>query len=192
MIGSTIYESAWKREIIGTHHLPIPTEAWDFWRTLLPNFKKGVEAMYTSPPCAKDMSNTEVITIQNIISRLTHFQGKNRFFATYGDFPRIDYFSKAFPDALFIHLVRDGRAVCESYFRVNQLGYYNSWEERDLWLNNMPESWREPFYKQHYNLFGFSVYRWMYYLNLCSEESSQIPSHRYLQVSFEDIVKDPI
>ena len=38
-----------------------------FWKTLLPNFKKGVEAMQSSPPCAKDMSNNEVITIQNII-----------------------------------------------------------------------------------------------------------------------------
>ena len=192
IIGSTIYGSAWKKKIIGTHHLPIPTEAWNFWKTLLPNFKKGVEAMQSSPPCAKDMSNNEVIAIQNIISRLTHFQGKNRFFATYGDFPRIDYFSKAFPEALFIHLVRDGRAVCESYFRVNQIGYYNSWEERDLWLNKMPESWREPFYKQHYNIFSFSVYRWMYYLKLCSGESSHVPSHRYLQVSYEDIIKDPI
>ena len=68
----------------------------------------------------------------------------------------------------------------------------SSWEERDLWFNNMPESWREPFYKQHYNIFSFSVYRWMYYLKLCSGESSQIPSHRYLQVSYEDIVKDPV
>jgi hypothetical protein len=32
----------------------------------------------------------------------------------------------------------------------------------------------------------------MYYLKLCSGESSHVPSHRYLQVSYEDIIKDPI
>jgi|TARA_B100000315_G_scaffold112476_1_gene103050 hypothetical protein len=192
MIGSLLYESAWKKKIIGTHHLPIPTEAWNFWIKFLPNFNKGVKAMESHPPSAKDMSNNEAITIQKIISKLTQSQGKDRFFATYGDFPRIDYLSKAFPDALFIHLIRDGRAVCESYFRVNQLGLYNSWAERDRWFDNMPELWRKQFYKQYHNIFCFSVYRWMYFLDLCNEESLGLPSERFLQISYEDIVKKPI
>ena len=89
-------------------------------------------------------------------------------------------------------MVRDGRAVSESYYRVNQLGEYNSWEERELWFNNMPESWRDSFIKRHYNIFGFSVYRWMYYITLCSEESSKLPPERYMEVAYEDIVKNPI
>ena len=192
VIGLLLYECAWKQRNIGTQYLPIPTEAWSFWKKILPNFKKGVEATQSYPPCAKDMNDKDVILIRDILSRLIRFQGKKRFFTIYADFPRIDYLSKAFPDALFIHLVRDGRAVCESYYRVNQLGQYNSWEEVELWFNIMPESWREPFFNQHYNIFGFSVYRWMYYLNLCFKESSQISLQRYLQVSYEDIVKDPI
>jgi len=192
IVGSAIYEEAWKKEAIGSSYLPIPTEAWNFWRTLLPNFKKGVESMESSLPCANNMSDEEAIRIRKTIANVTRFQGKSRFFATYSDFPRIEYFSKAFPEALFIHLVRDGRAVSESYFRVNELGYYNSWDERKAWFKKMPKSWRDSFYNEHYNIFSFSVYRWMYYLKLFREESSKFPTNRILQIAFEDIVKDPI
>jgi len=192
MLGALLYQIAWDRKLLGKSVLPIPYESWNFWETNLPSFKRGVQATLNNPPSADDISDFEVTTIRKILDTCTSFQGKRRLFATYGDYPRIQYLSKAFPDALFIHIVRDGRAVCESYFRMNEQGFFQSWSERHLWFKNMPESWSTSFREQHYNLFALGVYRWKYYLNLCRQESDLIPAERFIQIHYEDVVQHPI
>ena len=191
-VGPTLYEIAWGRTILGKSVLPIPYESWNFWERNLPNFKKGVKAMASHPPNANDVSDVDAVRIQKALNACAHLQSKPRIFATYGDYPRIQYLTKAFPDALFIHLVRDGRAVCESYFRMNQKGLFNSWSERHLWFKHMPQTWYDSFRKNHYNVFGLSVYRWKYYLDLCRKESRQISSKRFMEIHYEDIVQYPI
>ena len=192
ILGSSLYELAWEKTFFSKSILPIPYESWNFWERNLPSFKKGVQAMVSHPPGAVNITDDEVINIRKLIDRCATFQGKPRFFATYGDYPRIQYLSQAFPDALFIHIVRDGRAVCESYFRMNQQGSFQSWGERHLWFRHMPQTWYKSFTEKHYNLFGFGVYRWKYYLDLCRQESSQISPERFMQIHYEDIVQNPI
>jgi len=190
--GSLLYRVAWETKVLGKSILPIPYESWNFWERHLSNFKKGVKATLSYPPTDSDISEIESKQIRKIIAACMASQGKSRFFATYGDYPRIQYLSKAFPDALFIHLVRDGRAVCESYFRMNQQGFFNSWDEKHLWFRHMPKPWYETFRNKHYNLFGFGIYRWKYYLDLCRYESRTIPKTHFLQIHYEDLVKHPI
>ena len=192
ILGALLYQIAWDRKLLGKSILPIPYESWNFWEANLPSFKRGVQATLNHPPNAENISDEEVVIIRKTLSSCTRFQGKDRLFATYGDHPRIQYLSKVFPDALFIHIVRDGRAVCESYFRMNEQGYFQSWNERYLWFKHMPESWYESFRGKHYNLFAFGVYRWKYYLTLCREESRLLPTERFIQIHYEDVVQHPI
>jgi len=56
----------------------------------------------------------------------------------------------------------------------------------------MPEEWRKGFLEKNFNLFGLSVYRWMYYCHLCWEEASELTTNCYLQIAYEDIVADPL
>ena len=51
-------------------------------------------------------------------ARQLRMQGKPRFLAKYTGVPRIQFTQRAFPDARFVHVLRDGRAVVNSLIRV--------------------------------------------------------------------------
>lgn len=190
-IGKWLYLAAIGIKVFNKRILPYPTEPWDFLITHLPDFKKGVEFWKHRSWPKKNLDIGTLDQVHTIYAQLNLAQRKKQFFCSFADFPRMDYLSQFFPSARFIHLVRDGRAVCESLWRVNNIGHYNSWAEHKIWADFFPELWREQFLRRHYNLFALGIYRWMFYLDICWKESKRFSPERYMQISYEDILAKP-
>ncbi len=93
---------------------------------------------------------------------------------------RIEVIDKMFPDACYVHIIRDGRAAANSLLRVDW------WDGTDIWwLDGKPEKWvemgREP-------------------IELCAlqwqRDVQEILAYktlfedRYLEIKYEDLVRD--
>jgi len=96
---------------------------------------------------------------------------------------RVNYFREIFPEAKFIHLVRDGRAVCRSVMRV----WETSRRRTDRW-DVKPPGW-----EQHIGdgPIGAAAFQWRELVNYAETQGKAMGPGRFLTVTYESLVKEP-
>ena len=83
--------------------LPQPDEAYEFWNA------------YAGVPFSQDTLHQRICdpadraALREAVHRVVFWQGRSRFAAKLTGPPRIGFLHSVFPDARFVHLVRDGR-----------------------------------------------------------------------------------
>ncbi|MDX1413436.1 MAG: sulfotransferase [Candidatus Promineifilaceae bacterium] len=136
------------------------------------------------PVTAQDIPTSASQKLIDIIKRHQRFQGKPRFIhKNISNSMRIPYLKAVFPDAKFIHVVRDGRAVAMSLKNVA------FWKELDLWWTDYtPATW-EAEGKDPLLLCGL---HWQMQVNEISAVAEKLPQHQFYCIRYEDFVEDPI
>jgi hypothetical protein len=173
-------------------YLPEPAEPWIFWRKYLSNFQW--EPGGQIPPrrqTASDISSTEVSSVQVTVQSLCRYQRKEFFLSKYTDFPRIQYLTQAFPNAVFVHIMRDGRAVAASYLNKIQTRSFGTWGERDWWVKGWPHSWRYGFLQRYKTPLSFVTYQWKFFLSEIWKDSKTVTDEQYMEVNYRDIIDSP-
>ena len=93
---------------------------------------------------------------------------------------RIRLINRIFPDAYYIHIIRDGRAVANSLFKVKW------WNEVDIWwLGCKPAKWLEPGREP----IELCALQWK---NDVEEilNNKELLGNRYFEIRYEEMVKD--
>jgi hypothetical protein len=104
---------------------PRHDEAFPFWQALYPGFARpfrDLAAADVTPPVRKKF--------EQAVHAILKYQRKPRFIAEYSGWSRIEFIREIFPDAKFIHIVRDGRAVANSLINVH---YWRGWHGTQQW-----------------------------------------------------------
>jgi hypothetical protein len=130
--------------------------------------------------------------------------GKPRFISKYTDFPRLNYLRKVFPEATFIHITRDARAVINSYHQKVSNGTFQTWvdpEERAWWIRGWPKAWRRAWKRKwaaHPDAsLAFAAFQWAYIMREIREELHEVNELRetgaldYAEVRYERLVRCP-
>lgn len=97
---------------------------------------------------------------------------------------RMGFLAEIFPGALFLHLVRDGRAVCQSVMEQRR-------KSGDIarWWDVKPAGWRQWSTLPPVEAVAHQwdeVVRWM------DAAGESMPKDRYLEIRYEDLVADPV
>jgi hypothetical protein len=125
-------------------------------------------------------------TFRAIVARQLVLQGKPRFLTKYTGLPRIDFVRAVFPDAFFVHVYRDGRAVVNSLLRVG-------WWSGDL------SAWRygpiRPEYMEEYRRSGqqrvvLAGIAWKTLMDEIAEQRARVPASRTIEVRYDALVRD--
>ncbi len=105
---------------------------------------------------------------------------------------RIRYLNKLFPDACFIHIVRDGRAVCQSLlkFRKAAADFFGT-EHRHAKSGVKGERWDEI--QKYWNSEPVKSIGllWLDVMETLERDRQVIDPHRYLELRYEDFVGEP-
>ncbi|MHC4925564.1 MAG: sulfotransferase family protein, partial [Planctomycetota bacterium] len=156
-----------------------PHEAQVFWD----RFREGEDDALD----AGDLSDEARAWFQRRVGRVLRIKRSQRFLAKYPRLSaRVGWINEMFPDALFLHLVRDWRAVVNS-----ALG---KWNRRDnhrgkgSWYGVRIPGWREMKDDPH-AVVSARQYRW---IALELERRAEELGERFMTLSYEDLCDHPV
>jgi len=170
--------------IPGNRYLPRPDEAYEFWDYYS---KENFSRSYLTGMKA----NLETANrVRNAVARLTRWQGKSHFAAKLTGPGRISFLASIFPDARFIHIIRDGRSVVESLLRQS------FWQEKGglekpFW-EGTPEHILQEWEASGRDGDVLTALQWRYIVQTIRTDAETLSAKSYMEVRYEDFVHEPI
>ncbi|MFZ7126475.1 MAG: sulfotransferase family protein [Desulfobacterales bacterium] len=167
---------------IGNRFLIRPDEAYGFWET-------HVGRDFSFDFMAGHQADQETAArVRTAILDIVRYQGRSRFSTKLTGPPRISFLTSIFPDARFVHVVRDGRAVTHSLLKVpfwKQKGGFDG----PFW-KGLPHEY-EQIWEKDRDPGIITALQWRYVLELTDKERKGICSSQYMEVKYEDFVEKP-
>lgn len=129
--------------------------------------------------------------VRSVIGRMLTAR-RNRMLVKLTGWSRIGFLNEIFEDAKFIHIVRDGRAVANSYLHIN------SWQWRG-WYG--PYSWRygplspedEAVWQKYNRSFvALAGIQWRIHTRAIETARRALDPSRYLEVKYETFCEHPL
>lgn len=117
-------------------------------------------------------------------------QGKPLFVHKFTGWPRTGFIRAVFPDARFVHILRDGRGVVGSAVRL-------SWWQGYKGPNHLHAGPLKPEYQAEWDASGrsfplLSALVWKTNMDALAAARRLVPAEQWYDVRFEDIVSDPV
>jgi hypothetical protein len=118
-----------------------------------------------------------------------HAQGRPLFTHKFTGWPRAGFLARIFPGAKFIHVVRDGRAVANSFL---QMPWWRGYAGPDEWgWGPLPESYREEWEESGRSFAVLAGIQWKMLIDAFEACRVQFPPDRWREIRYEDFVADP-
>jgi hypothetical protein len=155
--------------------LPVPVEGECIYHQYC-RFSKHIKSFY------KDIPIINKQRLAAVIQGHLQYCGKNRFLSKQtANTQRLDVIDAMFPDARYIHIIRDGRAVANSLFRVDW------WKTADLWwLGRKPQEWYRDTKEDPIVLCGR---HWKHNVQEIRRFRKRFGG-RYLEIRYEDLIRE--
>ncbi|MHC4758206.1 MAG: sulfotransferase family protein, partial [Planctomycetota bacterium] len=165
--------------------LPTPFECYNRWNLLCGekfsrSFLNRIKA-----------TEKEIDKVQKTIERTIFWQGKTRFAAKYTGPTRIEYINSIFPDALFIHVKRDPRAVVYSWMDVDFWTDYAG-KLKPRWTGGLPDDWQNEWRTYGSTPLALTAMQYRAIMLICEQEKKLLDSNRYMEVTYENFILDPL
>lgn len=104
--------------------------------------------------------------------------------------PRIGFLRELFPDALFIHIYRDGRAVANSLLEVD---FWKGWCGPERWRwGELSEAQQLEWERHGKSFVALAGLQWKLLMDATAEAAARIPSVQFMLLRYEDFVGDPM
>ena len=163
-----------------------PTEAYQL-------IARNVSPIYVRPYrdlTADDLTPWMKERFYNFFHQHYKKYGKPAFIHKYTGWSRIGFFSDIFPEAKFIHIVRDGRAVASSWL---QMRWWGGYEGIDNWLwGPLSDADREEWDDSGNSFVTLAGLSWRMLMDSYDHSSSALEEDRYLMIRYEDFLKSPV
>lgn len=160
-----------------------PTEPYKFWERYCPGFSRPF----------RDLKSTDV-TPRVILKVRSAFQNSipanKRLLVKITGWPRIGLLKTIFPDAKFVHIIRDGRAVVNS---VIAAPYFDGWAGPHNWTRGeINENQRIVWEKSGMSYVILAAIGWENRMNAFESAKKNIPDGDYLEIKYEKFCARPI
>ena len=159
-------------ERLGARHRPV--EAGALWRQFR---RRGRRELM-----AEELTEADRIGLERLVDDHRRHFGRPMFLSKWpGHSLRVSWLAAGLPQARFIHVVRDGRAVANSILReCRKAGTRWSYMGRDLWPELESMEWPE-----------YSGALWSRVTLICAAALERLPPERVHTVRYEDLVARP-
>jgi hypothetical protein len=103
--------------------------------------------------------------------------------------PRAGFIRAAFPETRFVHVVRDGRAVANSWL---QMGWWRGYQGPEAWhLGPLPPDAAAAWEESGRSFVVLAGLGWKMLIEAFERARAEVPDGQWLQVRYEDVVAEP-
>lgn len=134
----------------------------------------------SAPTCQK---------VREYIHTILKCQGKTRLIVKLTGPPRIKFLSTIFPDAVFVHVMRDPRAVVASLMRVSYWKEKGGWE-RPFWTGLSQKDIR-AWEASGKSACVLAAVQWVRVLEQTWQECEPLLPEQFIEIKYEDFVASP-
>lgn len=163
------------RQIFRNRRLPV--EGSRVWR----KYVNGPDDVLT----ASDVTPEQTRYYHEVVRNQIRLAGKPRFLIKHPRIGlRLGYYDAIFPDAVFIHLIRDGHAVAESILRRRRRD-----ASKNKWWDVRPPGWPAQMSRPAAEQVGW---QWDQCIRIIRQTARNLPADRYIEIRYEDFCSTPV
>jgi hypothetical protein len=164
--------------------VPTHAETYRLWNRCFPGFAEPYRDLLP-----EDVTPHAEKLFRRAIDGIVREQRKARFIAEYSGWSRIAFLKRIFPDAMFVHIVRDGRAVAHSFINVD---WWDGWAGVHRWRIGMPEAAvLDKLDRYQHSFLAIAAVYWKILVANITEKGSALPDGDFLVIRYEDLVAEP-
>jgi len=161
-----------------------PVEAYPFWERYCPGFTE---------PC-RDLRQEDVTpgskkAVRKVMAQILT-RKRQRLLIKITGWPRIGFLKEIFPDAKFIHVYRDGRAVVNSLLNVF---FWSGWRGPANWRwGELTPAQREKWERYDRSFVALAAIEWEILMTAHQEAGARIPADDLMEIRYEDLCQSPL
>lgn len=161
-----------------------PWEPYGVWDRAYPGFREPFRDLR-----ADDVTpRTKTLFHKSATKLLT--AKRNRLLIKITGWPRLGFLSTIFPDAKFIHIVRDGRAVVNSLLTVD---WWSGWGGVEAWRwGPLSDCQKEQWDQYGQSFVALASIEWNILMDAFVKAQPTVPTQNYLELRYEDFCDDVV
>lgn len=161
-----------------------PVEAWPFWEHYFRGF---------SAPC-RDLTAADAfpyaVSSLRSMARSCVTRGRPQLLCKITGWPRVGFLHAVFPNAKFINVIRDGRAVASSLLRVK---FWLGWRGPEAWtMGPLSAEQNERWQKYERSFVALAGLEWEILMDAYGRAKQSIPADRLMEIRYENLCADPL
>lgn len=161
----------------------VPLENYNFWERYFRGFGAPCRDLFAS-----DVDVRTTNSIRKVFGQLLTPK-RNRLLIKITGVPRIAFLHAIFPDAKFVHVIRDGRAVANSRMRTP---FWKGWQGLNLWPGGMPDHYQREWERHGYSFVALAGIEWKTHLDQMRQVKQNCPNLNIMEVKYETFCARPI
>lgn len=161
-----------------------PSEAYAYWESIAPGFSEPFRDLVAS-----DLTERTKANLQSAVGRLV-VDGRPHPLIKITGWPRMGYLLEAFPDAKFIHVVRDGRAVVNS---IMQVDFWDGWRGTKGWRGqDMTPEQQARWDASGQSFVTLAAMELSDMLDAMVVATQHVPESQFFEITYESLCDDPV
>lgn len=159
-----------------------PSEAYHYWDFYYKGFSRPIRDLEGFDVTAK--AKIEITSsIENIL-----FANRNRFLCKITGWSRIGFLKEIFPDAVFIHVSRDGKAVVNSLLNVP---WWEGWRGPSNWnWGELSREEKELWEKYNKSFVALAAIQWSKQIKAINIAKAALAPENYLEIRYTDLCEN--